>query len=88
MCAEGVDAIDNRVPLYSGLFICPQPEQKANLSDPEGHGLVPEELEEAIRASMVNGATGICLFTPGRMTDAHWKVFEKAIRTNYLTAAN
>ena len=43
------------------------------------YGLVPEELEAAIRESMENGAAGICLFTPDRMTEAHWAVFEKAI---------
>ena len=79
MCKEGVTSIDNRAPLYSGLFICPNPEKKASEPDPENHGLVPEELEAAIRESMENGAAGICLFTPGRMTDKDWVVFEKAI---------
>ena len=30
-----------------------------------------------------NGAAGVCLFTPGRMTDEHWKVFETAIRKDF-----
>lgn len=77
---EGVAAIDNRVPLYSGLFICPKPEKKGAEKDPENHGLLPHELEPAIRASMENGAAGICLFTPGRMTEAHWEAFAKAIK--------
>ena len=68
------------------MFICPRPEEKANIKDPEGHGLLPEELEDAIRESMINGATGICLFTPGRMTEAHWEVFEKALRVNYTNS--
>jgi hypothetical protein len=80
---EGVTSINNRVPLYSGLFICPRPEQKADEPDPEGHGLLPDELEDAIRESMVNGAAGVCLFTPGRMTDEHWEVFDAAIRKDY-----
>jgi len=80
---EGVTALDNRKPLYSGLFICPKPEAKSQENDPEGHGLLPEELEEAIRESMVNGAAGVCLFTPGRMTEAHWEVFEQAIRKDF-----
>jgi hypothetical protein len=80
---EGVTALENRKPLYSGLFICPDPESKSQQTDPENHGLLPEELEDAIRESMVNGAAGICLFTPGRMTDAHWEVFEQAIRKDY-----
>jgi hypothetical protein len=80
---EGVTALDNRKPLYSGLFICPDPEAKADEPDPEGHGLIPEELEDAIRESVENGAAGICLFTPGRMTEAHWKVLENAIRKDF-----
>jgi len=74
-----VTAIDDRVPLYSGLFICPKPEKKGSEKDPENHGLLPEELETAISTSMENGATGICLFTPERMTEAHWAAFEDAI---------
>ena len=80
---EGVTTINNSKPIYSGLFICPNPENKGNEADPENHGLLPEELEEAIRESMVNGAAGICLFTPNRMTDAHWEVFKKAIYKEY-----
>jgi len=83
VCKEAVSALGNGKPVYSGLFICPNPEKKSGEADPENHGLVPEELEEAIRVSMENGAAGICLFTPGRMTDAHWEVFEKAIRVDY-----
>jgi hypothetical protein len=80
---EGVTAINNRKPLYSGLFICPRPERKDDEPDPEGHGLIPEELEDAIRESMENGAAGVCLFTPGRMTEEHWIVFETAIRKDF-----
>ena len=80
MCREGVAALGNRRPLFSGLFICPDPAKKASEPDPENHGLLPEELEAAIRESMANGAAGICLFTPDRMTEAHWAVFEKVIR--------
>jgi len=76
---EEVTAINKSKPVYSGLFICPKPENKTSEADPENHGLLPEEIEAAIQESMDNGATGICLFTPGRMTDAHWKAFEKAI---------
>ena len=83
VCNEGVQAINNRKPLFSGLFICPNPENKSDEPDPENHGLIPEEMEDAIRESIENGATGICLFTPGRMTDKHWEAFELAIRKNY-----
>ncbi len=88
MCKEGTEAINHSIPFYSGLFICPKPENKASEPDPENHGLLPEELEDAIRQSMQNGATGICLFTPDRMTDAHWQVFEKAIYTDYTQEGN
>jgi len=81
--AEGVAAIEGGKPLYSGLFICPKPEKKGSEADPENHGLLPEEIGAAIRASMENGATGICLFTPKRMTPGHWEAFDKAIHINY-----
>ncbi|MBX2875572.1 MAG: hypothetical protein KTR30_25875 [Saprospiraceae bacterium] len=80
---EGVSALAGKAPLYSGLFICPNPENKTEENDPENHGLLPSEIETAIRASMENGAKGICLFTPKRMTDAHWEAFEKAIYQTY-----
>lgn len=83
VCREGVTSINNSKPLYSGLFICPDPANKANEPDPENHGLVPGELEAAIRESMENGAAGICLFTPGRMTEEHWTIFKDVIRTSY-----
>ncbi|WP_200975965.1 hypothetical protein [Echinicola sp. 20G] len=76
---EEVTAVDGKMPVYSGLFICPNPEKKAEIADPEGHGLIPSEMAEAIRQSIDNGAKGICLFTPGRMTPEHWVEFEKAI---------
>ncbi len=80
---EAVQALNGSKPVISGLFICPNPERKDQESDPENHGLLPEELTDAIKESMKNGAAGICLFTPDRMTEAHWQVFEKAIYTEY-----
>ena len=65
---ESVTTLNNKKPVYSGLFICPDPENKVKNPDPENHGLIPGEPEVAIRESMENGAAGICLFTPGRMT--------------------
>ena len=88
VCEEAVTALNGQKPVYSGLFICPDPENKINEPDPEYHGLVPEELEAAIRESMEHGAAGICLFTPRRMTPDHWKVFKKAIYTDYTSASN
>ncbi len=83
MCKEAVSAVKNQKPVFSGLFICPNPQKKAGEPDPENHGLLPEELEPAIRESMENGAAGICLFTPERMTPEHWVIFEKAIHNQY-----
>lgn len=83
VCNEGVTALNNSKPLYSGLFICPDPEKKTSEPDPENHGLVPAEIESAIRESMENGAAGICLFTPARMTEEGWKVFEQVIYKQY-----
>ncbi|WP_186757480.1 glycoside hydrolase family 10 protein [Echinicola salinicaeni] len=77
---EEVDAVEGKFPVYSGLFICPNPEKKAEIEDPEGHGLIPSEMGAAIRNSIASGARGVCLFTPGRMTDEHWVEFEKAIK--------
>ena len=76
---EAVTSTDGKVPIFSGLFICPDPAKKTGEPDPENHGLIPEELGEAVRQSMENGATGICLFTPGRMTEAHWEELAKVI---------
>jgi hypothetical protein len=33
---------------------------------------------------MENGAAGICLFTPERMTEEDWVIFKKAIRAEYV----
>jgi hypothetical protein len=85
VCAEAVMALNDSKPVYSGLFICPDPDMKSKEPDPENHGLVPGELGSAIRESMINGASGICLFTPRRMTEAHWKEFAEAIRIDYNT---
>ncbi|WP_136468126.1 hypothetical protein [Flagellimonas onchidii] len=80
---EEVETARADVPVYSGLFICPKPEKKGDEKDPENHGLLPGEIAEAIAGSMENGAAGICLFTPDRMTDAHWKAFDEAIHKDY-----
>lgn len=72
---EEVESTDK--PVYSGLFICRDWQNKANLVDPENSGLVPSEIGEAIRSAMQAGAAGICLFTPESMTDDHWAEFDK-----------
>lgn len=80
---EEVAAVNGLKPIYSGLFICPNPKNKSKENDPENHGLLPSEIGTAIKASMENGATGICLFTPERMKPEHWEAFDKAIYTEY-----
>ncbi|RCW37611.1 hypothetical protein [Marinilabilia salmonicolor] len=76
---EGVTATKDKGKLFSGLFIRPELPENDQPSDPELHGLTPEQLEEAIRLSVQNGATGVCLFTPGRMTDEHWEALSSEI---------
>ncbi|QCX39844.1 hypothetical protein FF125_15870 [Aureibaculum algae] len=88
MVKEEVASVNNAKPIYSGLFITPFPNEKAEHPDPEDHGVSPEELVDAIEQSMINGAAGICLFTPGRMTDEHWKVFKEAIYKDYSKTEN
>ena len=63
-----VDPETDLVFIFLSNRICPDPENKVKNPDPENHGLIPGEPEVAIRESMENGAAGICLFTPGRMT--------------------
>ncbi|MDD4515696.1 hypothetical protein [Massilibacteroides sp.] len=82
---EGVKSVNGEKPVYSGLFICHDWQNKADIKDPEGHGLLPSEIETAIRGSMEAGAAGVCLFTPHSMTNEHWKTFEKAIRRSYVS---
>ncbi|MEE4115835.1 MAG: hypothetical protein V2I37_06690 [Marinilabiliaceae bacterium] len=79
VCKEATEAVGQ--PVYSGLFICPNPEKKSEQADPENHGLIPSEIGAAVRESVENGAAGICLFTPGRMTDEGWKELELALKT-------
>lgn len=80
---EEVESVNNKIPVYSGLFICKDWQNKANIKDPEGHGLTPTELEVAIKASMQNGAAGIAMFVPQHMTEDHWKVFDKVVKEGW-----
>ena len=72
---ESVAAQD--IPVYSGLFICKDWLNKDSIEDPEGHGLLPSELEEAVYGAMEAGAAGICLFSAGSMTEDHWAVLDR-----------
>ena len=67
-------------PVISGLFICHDWQHRAHIKDPEGLGLSPKELKTAAKSALKAGALGLCLFTPERMTEAHWKAFEEALR--------
>ncbi|WP_430810564.1 MULTISPECIES: family 10 glycosylhydrolase [unclassified Carboxylicivirga] len=64
-CIEGVEAINGRVPLYSGLYM---PAMKT-----------PEDFRLAIQASKRGGASGVCVFTPYGMKDAHWAILKEEI---------
>ncbi len=70
---------NNKALLYSGLFICKDFKNKINIKDPEGHGLIPSELDAVVKDVMEAGANGICLFSYDSMTPEHWKVLDKAI---------
>ena len=77
---EEVESVAERgVPVYSGLFICRDWQHKDQIEDPEGHGLLPSELEEAVTGAMEAGAAGICLFSAASMTDDHWAVLDRLL---------
>lgn len=76
---EEVASVNNRIPVYSGLFICRDWKNKEKLVDPEHSGLLPSEIEEAVTGSMKAGAAGVCLFTPYSMTDEHWEALDKVV---------
>ena len=75
---EEVETVEGK-PVYSGLFICHDWENKRGDIDPENSGLVPSEIAAAVQAAREAGAAGICLFCPSHMTEAHWAEFDKAI---------
>ena len=77
--AEEVKSVDGKMPVISGLFICRDWQRKAEIVDPEGHGLLPSEIATAVKGSLDAGAAGICLFTPNSMTEEHWKELDKII---------
>ncbi len=76
---EEVGSAPEGVPVMSGLFICPDWQNKDKVVDPENSGLLPSEMETAVRGSLDNGAAGICLFTPGRMSQEHWDALAKSL---------
>ena len=76
--AEEVKAAGD-IPVISGLFICREWQRKAEIEDPEGHGLVPSEIATAVRGSLDAGAAGLCLFTPRSMTPEHWAELDRLV---------
>ena len=74
---EEVKSVHGRFPVISGLFICKDYATKNTITDPEGWGLSPEELERATTLALKSGAQGICLFSASSMTANHWQ----ALRT-------
>ena len=60
--AEGVKALEQDVPLYSGLYI---------------PALNPRDLQNAISLSKDGGANGVCIFTCESMTPRHWKALRE-----------
>lgn len=76
--AEEVQSIKGKkADLYSGLFICRDWQNKAQIEDPEGHGLLPSELEVAVNGAMKAGATGVCLFSSRSVTPEHWDELDR-----------
>jgi uncharacterized lipoprotein YddW (UPF0748 family) len=63
--AEGVSALDGRVPLYAGLYV------------PD---LDPPALARGARLALDAGAAGVTLFNAGSMTEDHWAAVGIAMR--------
>lgn len=61
---KGVRSLEGRAPLYSGILV---PRQD------------PGELGRAIESALDGGANGVALFHAQAMSEAHWKVFRKAV---------
>ena len=78
---EEVEAVRARwgQPVYSGLFICRDWRNKANVVDPENSGLTPDELREAVEGALRAGARGISLFSAESMTPEHWKALSETL---------
>ncbi len=62
---EGVEALQGRIPLYSGLFI---------------PALTPRELVEAVAHARAGGAAGVSLFNVRSMTPEHWEALLDTLR--------
>lgn len=65
MVREEVSAVNARVPIYSGLKLKPRGDvcpREDGFVDPESLGLTADELSEARKLSLKNGAHGLALF--------------------------
>ena len=82
---EEVRSAGGRFPIYSGLFICKDWRTKQEITDPEGWGLNPMELKEAVHRSLKAGARGICLFSASSMTDEHWLALREVLAEHKRT---
>jgi len=77
---EEVKSVSGKAPIYSGLFICQDWRHKTTAKTPGRSGLTPSELKIAVEGAIKSGATGVCLFTPERMTKKHWRVLSRAVK--------
>lgn len=64
-CARGVESLQGSTALYSGLFV---------------PALTPEELSQAMEASVAGGAKGVSIYSAGAMSEAHWESFRRTAR--------
>ena len=78
MVQEEVQAAGN-IPVMSGLRVCKDWHNRTDLSKPQNFGLTPDELFQAIPASLNAGAAGICIFSPERMAPEHWDALDQAL---------
>ncbi len=62
---EGVDALPDNIPLYSGVFT---------------GWIKAEEMQDLVRYSNEAGAKGICLFNANSMSKKQWKKLGKALK--------
>jgi hypothetical protein len=60
---EGLSALEEGVPLICGIYL---------------PSLNPDEMGEAIRLALDAGASGVCLFGIGGMSEDHWNVLAEA----------
>ena len=60
--AKGIDDLEGRAPLISGLYV---------------PALPPENIQEAMDISMANGASGICYFNYNSLNEEHWEIVKR-----------